>query len=169
MERRWLCAIAACAALMALVGCTSSSSPKGTTSSPPVSSSTADPVAQYLAAVNKLCDDLLPKVIAVTNGGSLDIPLDAFLAQLPAHTRLRDGFDRDLARIPVPAGAEAKARALAAYIAYANELDVKRLRAARQGKASYEREINAESTSAADDPTIAARTAAGFHDSCNAR
>ena len=63
----------------------------------------------------------------------------------------------------------AKARALAAYIAFANKLDAARLRAARQGAAAYQREIDAEQKSAASDPSIAARDAAGFSQSCNAR
>ena len=41
-----------------------------------------------------LCDALLPKVVAVTKGGSLDIPLKDFFAQLPAHAKLRSYFDR---------------------------------------------------------------------------
>lgn len=108
-------------------------------------------------------------MIRVTNGGSLDIPLKQFFEQLPAHQRLRDDFDRDLATIPVPPAAKDAAGALADYIKFANRLDAKRLAAARQGAVAYRREIRAELQSADDDPSIAARTAAGFHDSCNAR
>jgi hypothetical protein len=68
----------------------------------------------------------------------------------------------------VAQGAAGKTRALAAYIAFADKLDAARLCAARQGAAAYQREINAEK-SAANDPSIAARDAAGFSDSCNAR
>jgi hypothetical protein len=71
--------------------------------------------------------------------------------------------------IVVPRAAAAKARALAAYIAFAKKLDAARLRAARQGAAAYQREIDAERKSAASDPSIAARDAAGFSESCNAR
>jgi hypothetical protein len=119
--------------------------------------------------VNKLCDALLPKVIAVTNGGSLDIPLKDFFAQLPAHTTLRDDFDRQLGQVQVPPEAAAQASALKAYIAFANQLDAKRLAAANQGAAAYAKEIQTETTYAATDPTITARNAAGFHDSCDAR
>jgi hypothetical protein len=69
----------------------------------------------------------------------------------------------------VPQAAAAKARALAAYIAFANKLDAARLRAARQGAAAYQREIDAEQKSAASDPSIAALDAAGFSESCTAR
>ena len=124
---------------------------------------------RYLDSVNRLCDVLEPKVISVTDGGSLDIPLKQFFEQLPAHQRLRDNFDRDLAKIPVPPEAKDAAAALADYIRFANELDARRLRAARQGRAAYQREIRAELKSAADDPSIAERDAAGFHESCNAR
>jgi hypothetical protein len=126
-------------------------------------------VQAYLEAVNKLCDALLPKVIAVTNGGSLDIPLKDFLAQLPAHTKLRTDFDKQLALIPVPPKAKDKADAFAAYIRFANQLDAKRLEAARLGATAYAKEIKAELASAANDPSIAARNAAGFNESCDAR
>jgi hypothetical protein len=132
------------------------------------SSSSSDAIQRYLNAVNALCDGLEQKVNAL-NGGQFDIPLKDFLAQLPRHNKLRDDFDRQLAAIVVPRAAAAKARALAAYIAFANKLDAARLRAARQGAAAYRREIDAEQQSAASDPSIAARDAAGFSQSCNAR
>jgi hypothetical protein len=163
-----LCAVAS--------GCSSSAGPGATspTTPPPTrerASSTSGPdaaVQHYLDAVNALCDALLPKVIAVTNGGSLDIPRKAFFAQLPAHARLRAEFDRHLAKIPVPPAAKPKAAALAAYIRFANRLDARRLAAAKRGKAAYANEIAAESD-AVNDPTITARDAAGFNESCNAR
>ena len=134
---------------------------------PVSSSSSSKAVQQYLNAVNALCDRLEQKIVAL-NGGQFDIPLKDFLAQLPRHTKLRDDFDRQLAAIVVPKAAAAKARALTDYIAFANKLDAARLRAARQGAAAYQREIDAEK-SAASDPSIAARDAAGFSESCNAR
>jgi hypothetical protein len=85
-----------------------------------------------------------------------------FLAQLPQHTKLLGDFDRQLAAIAVPQAAAAKARALAAYVAFASKLDAARLRAARQGAAAYQREIGAEQKSAASAPSITARNAAGF-------
>jgi len=135
---------------------------------PASSPANSNAVQRYLNAVNALCDGLEQKIIAL-NGGRFDIPLKDFLAQLPRHTKLRDDFDRQLAAIVVPQAAAAKARALAAYIAFANKLDAARLRAARQGAAAYQREIDAEQKSAASDPSIAARNAAGFSQSCNAR
>jgi hypothetical protein len=134
----------------------------------PVSSSSNDAVQQYLDAVNALCDGLAQKITAL-NGGQFDIPLKDFLTQLPKHTKLRDDFDRQLAAIVVPPAAAAKARALAGYIAFANNLDAARLRAARRGAAAYRREIDAEKKSAASDPSIAALDTAGFSESCTAR
>src|ERR1700729_1122650 len=133
-----------------------------------IAASSCDAVQQYLNAVNALCDGLEQKIIAL-NGGQFDIPLKDFLAQLPQHTKLLADFDNQLAAIVVPQAAAAKARALAAYIAFADKLDAARLRAARQGAAAYQREIDAEKSSAANDPSIAARDAAGFSQSCNAR
>jgi hypothetical protein len=132
------------------------------------SSGSGDGVQQYLNAVDALCDGLEQKIVAL-NGGRFDIRLKDFFAQLPRHTRLRDDFDRQLAAIVVPQAAAAKARALAAYIAFANKLDAARLRAARQGDGAYRREIGAEQKSAASDPSIAALDAAGFSESCTAR
>jgi hypothetical protein len=135
---------------------------------PVSSSSSSDAVQQYLNAVDALCDGLEQKITAL-NGGQFKIPLKDFLAQLPQHTKLTSDFDRHLAAIAVPPAATAKARALAAYITFAKKLDAARLRAARQGAAAYQREIAAEQNTAASDPSIAARDAAGFSESCNAR
>jgi hypothetical protein len=153
---------------MSAVACSSGSTPPAGSSSTPTSTPSVASAKGYLDAVNALCDALLPKVVAVTNGGSFDIPLKDFFAQLPAHTKLRVDFDRQLAKIPVPPAAKDKAAVLDAYIRFANELDARRLAAAKQGAAAYTKEIAAEAD-AGNDPTIAARDAAGFHESCNAR
>jgi hypothetical protein len=161
-------AIASAAASCVLVAACTSSGHSAVPGPVPVSSSgSSDAVQQYLDAVNTLCDGLEQNIIAL-NGGQFDIPLKDFLAQLPQHTKLRDDFDRHLAAIAVPEAAATKAQALATYIVFANKLDAARLRAARQGAAAYQREIDAEK-SAASDPSIAARDAAGFSQSCNAR
>jgi hypothetical protein len=168
MERVRAIAIAlAASSCILLAACSSTGHPAVTRPVPVSASSSSDAAQQYLDAVNTLCDGLEQKIIAL-NGGQFDIPLKDYLAQLPQHTKLRDDFDRQLAAIVVPQTAAAKAQALAAYIAFANKLDEARLRAARQGAAAYQREIDAEK-SAAGDPSIAARDAAGFSESCNAR
>ena len=162
-------AVAIAASSCVLVAACSSTGHSAVPGPTPVSSSSSsDAVQQYLNAVNTLCDGLEQKIIAL-NGGQFDIPLKDFLAQLPQHTKLLADFDNQLAAIVVPQAAAAKARALAAYIAFADKLDAARLRAARQGAAAYQREIDAEQKSAASDPSIAARDAAGFSQSCNAR
>src|ERR1700722_4240347 len=94
-------------------------SPSSSAVQPPASSppSAEGPAAQpYLDSVNRLCDALLPKVIAVTHGGSLDIPVKDYLAQQPAHAKLLADFDRQLALVPVPPTAADKAAAFAAYV-----------------------------------------------------
>jgi hypothetical protein len=125
-------------------------------------------VQTYLGAVDGLCDALLPKVIAVTHGGSLDIPVKKYLAQQPAHAKLLSDFDRKLARVPVPPAARGKAAAFAAYVRFANQLDARRLAAARHGAAPYAKEIHREA-SVGSDPRITALHAAGFGQSCEAR
>lgn len=174
MAHRWsLATAAALVAACGLVGGCSSAAPEpsspNTGSAPASASAGGDAVQTYLDAVNGLCDALLPKVIAVTNGGSLDIPLKDFFEQLPAHSKLRSDFDADLAKIPVPPAAQTKADALTAYLAFANTLDAKRLAAAQAGQTAYAAEIRDELATAAGDPSIVARNAAGFHDSCSAR
>jgi hypothetical protein len=162
-------AVAVAAGSCALIAACSSTGHSAVPGPVPVSSpGGSEAVQQYLNAVNALCDGLAQKITAL-NGGQFDIPLKDFLAQLPQHTKLLDGFDRQLAAIAVPPAAAAKARALAAYIAFANKLDAARLRAARQGGAPYRREIAAEQKSAASDPSIAGLGAAGFSQSCQAR
>src|SRR3954471_6973785 len=107
-------------------GC-SSSSPDSSKSS-----SSGDGVQTYLTSVNALCDGLLARVIDVTHGGSLDIPVADYLAQQPAHANLLSHFDDHLARVPVPTAAKGKAAAFAAYVHFADQLDAKRLDAANR-------------------------------------
>jgi hypothetical protein len=169
MGRMRAVAVAVAASSCALVTACSSSGPSAGPGPAPVSSpGSSGAVQAYLSGVNALCDGLEQKITAL-NGGKFDIPLKDFRAQLPQHTRLLDDFDRHLAAIVVPRAATAKARALAAYIAFADKLDAARLRAARQGGAAYRREIDAEKKSAASDPSIAGLGAAGFSESCQAR
>ena len=124
----------------------------------------------YLQAVNALCDALLPKVLAVIHGGHPGVyPVGEFFAELPAHAKLRSDFDAQLATIPVPPAAMPEAAAMADYIRFANQLDARRLAAAKHGQAAFDSETLADDASAPNDPSIAARTAAGFHQSCNAR
>jgi ABC-type Fe3+-hydroxamate transport system substrate-binding protein len=165
--------LAAClAAASVLVGACSSSSPSAQSPSPSTPSVTStsggSAVQSYLDAVNRLCTALLPKVIAVTHGGSLDVPVKKYFAQQPAHAKLLAGFDRQLARVPVPAAAKDKAAVFAAYVRFANRLDAKRLAAAKQGQAAYAKEVKSEA-SIESDPAITALIAAGFDQSCEAR
>jgi len=153
----------------ALVGCSSSGSSPATTPTSGAPSTTASDSAQaYLNAVNALCDALLPKIVAVTRGGSIDVPVHEYLATWPAHKRLLSGFDAQVATIPVPAAAQRKAAALITYVRFADQLDAARLAAAHKGRAAYTKEVHSES-GAENDPSIAALTAAGFNESCTAR
>jgi hypothetical protein len=153
----------------ALAGCSSSGPPPASTApSGAASTAAADPGQVYLDAVNALCDALLPKIVTVTHGGSIDVPAREYLATWPAHKRLLDGFDAHVATIPVPAAAQGKAASLSAYVRFADQLDAARLAAAQKGQAAYAKEVRSES-GVESDPTIAALAAAGFNDSCTAR
>jgi hypothetical protein len=153
----------------ALAGCSlSSPSPASTPPSGAASTAVADPAQVYLDAVNALCDALLPKIVAVTHGGSIDVPARDYLATWPAHRRLLHGFDAHVATIPVPAAAERKAAALTAYVHFADRFDTARLVAAQKGQVAYANEVQSES-GIGDDPAIAALAAASFNDSCTAR
>ena len=160
-----------CAVLLsaALAAC-SSSGPSPARSAPSGVASTAveDPARVYLDAVNAVCDALLPKIVAVTHGGSIDVPASEYLATWPAHKRLLDGFDAELSTISVSAATEAKAAALDAYVRFADRLDAARLAAAQKGQAAYAKEVRSEA-GVEKDPTIAALAAAGFNDSCTSR
>jgi hypothetical protein len=153
----------------ALVGCsTSGGSPASTAPSAAPSTAAAGAAQTYLDAVNVLCDALLPRIVKVTHGGKIDVPVREYLATWPAHKRLLDGFDAHVAAIPVPAAAQPKAAALTAYVRFADQLDAARLTAAHKGQAAYAKEVRSESD-VENDPTIAALAAAGFNDSCTAR
>jgi hypothetical protein len=147
---------------------TPSAQVQASSAAPSSTGSGTSAVQTYLSAVNRLCDALLPKVIAVTHGGSLDVPVKKYLAQQPEHAKLLAGFDRKLARIPVPPAAKKKAAAFAAYVRLANRLDAKRLAAAKRGEAAYAREIKSEA-SVESDPAVTGLGAAGFGQSCQAR
>jgi hypothetical protein len=164
--RRLLGAGVLCAAL---AGCSSSGSSRiGTAPSGAASTASAESAQVYLRAVNALCDALLPKIITVTHGGSIDVPAREYLATWPAHNRLLVGFDAHVAAIPVPATAQGKAAALTAYVQFADRLDAARLTAAHKGQAAFAREVRSES-GVENDPSIASLSAAGFNDSCTAR
>jgi hypothetical protein len=167
---RWL--VGAIALSAAIGGCSSAGSspaaPAGTAPSGAAPSPVADPAQAYLDAVNALCDALLPKIVTVTHGGSINVPARQYLASWPAHNRLLTGFDAHVATIPVPAAAQDKAAALTAYVHFADQLDAARLAAAHKGRAAYAKEVRAES-GAENDPRITALSAAGFNDSCTAR
>lgn len=164
MTRRLPWSVALLAVLVLGAGCGHSGSPAAS----PTSSSGVAAKQQYLDAVNALCDKLLPEVVSATHGGSIDIPATQYLRDWPAHDALLVAFDKSLAAIPVPAAATSAAAALHSYVVYADSLDAARLKAARAGESAWKREVAAE-TGAASDPSIAARNAAGFAASCDAR
>ena len=165
-------------AAAALVGCSSGSEsadrPEPEHSSAVVAptadtADTADTAKQtYLDAVNALCDDLLPKVIEATHGGSIDVPAKEWVQTWPAHKALLDGFDADLARVPVPPSASEAAQVMAEYVVWATGVDERRIAAARQGEATWKAEVAAEAD-LTNDPTLRALDPAGFADSCQAR
>jgi hypothetical protein len=163
--------VGALALSAALAGCSSSgtspASPAGTTPSG-AASTAADPAQVYLDAVDALCDALLPKIVKVTHGGSIDVPAREYLATWPAHKRLLGGFDAHVATIPVPAAATGKAAVLTAYVRFADQLDATRLAAAQKGETAYAKEVQSES-GVESAPAITALAAAGFNDSCTAR
>jgi hypothetical protein len=164
--------IGAIALSAALAGCSSSSGSPGaarnTAPGTTTSTATANPAQGYLDAVDALCDALLPKIVAVTHGGSIDVPAHEYLATWPAHKHLLDGFDAHVARIPVPPTAAGPASALSAYMRFADRLDAARLAAAHKGQAAYADEVNSES-GVENAPAITALANAGSTNSCTAR
>ena len=159
-------------AALAVAGCSattaSSDSTEAARTATPSHPDTASAKQRYLNRVNALCDTLLPKVIRVTHGGSIDVPARQYLRDWPAHRRVLDEFDASLADVPVPDAAAPAARAMRQYVEFADTLDSTRLKAAQQGERAWRREVAAE-VDVESDPSITARNAAGFADSCDAR
>jgi len=156
----------------ALVGCSSASDsagrpqPEHSSAAPAPTEATAKQT--YLDAVNALCDDLLPRVIEATHGGSIDVPAKEWVQTWPAHKALLDGFDADLAQVPVPPAAADAAQVMADYVVWATAVDERRIEAAQKGEKAWRAEVAAEAD-IADDPTLRALGPAGFADSCQAR
>jgi hypothetical protein len=159
-------------AALLVAGCsTSTTSSDSTETAHTATQSPADTASakqRYLDRVNALCDTLLPKVIRVTHGGSIDVPARQYLRDWPAHRRVLAAFDASLASVPVPAAAAPAARAMRHYVSFADTLDSTRLEAAQRGQRAWRREVAAEAD-VESAPSIAARNAAGFADSCDAR
>jgi hypothetical protein len=172
--------LGAAGAAALLVGCSSDSGGSGGSAagdrtppaaSPPAASPTAASEAAeqgYLDAVNALCDALLPKVVEATHGGSTQVPAQEWVQTWPAHQALLDGFDADLAKVPVPPEAVGAAQVLAAYVVWATGIDQARIAAARQGDEAWQAELDAEADITST-PELLALGPAGFHDSCQAR
>ena len=127
---RNLLAVAAAAALLS--GCSSSESP--TDSSAPTKTAAVSAKQEFVDAVNGLCDKLEPEVIRATHGGSIDIPATQYLKDWPAHQSVLARFDKALAAVSLPATATSAADALHTYVKFADQLDVARLKAAKQGE-----------------------------------
>jgi hypothetical protein len=163
---RLRCLAAVGTAVLLVGGCSKSDQPTDSTS--PTEAGAVSAKQHYLDTVNELCDKLLPKVMRATHGGSIDIPARHYLADWPAHRKVLAAFDQSLAAVPVPAGATSAAAAMRDYVAFADKLDAARLEAARHGQSAWRREVAAEAD-VESDPSIAARTAAGFAGSCDAR
>ena len=151
--------VGAVAMSAALAGCSSSGpSPAAPASRAPsgAASTAAADAAQTCSvdAVNALCDALLPKIITVTHGGSIDVPAHEYLATWPAHKRLLDEFDAQVDAVSRPTAASGKARTLISYVRLADELDAARLAAARKGEAAYAKEVRTESAAENRPPSL---------------
>jgi hypothetical protein len=132
---------------------------------PVASSSSSEGVQQYLNAVHALCDGLEQKITAL-NGGQFDISLKDFLAQLPpAHQAAR--------RLRSPARRGRRTPGCSRQSTGTCRLHRIRQQTRRGATAGplgrVLPRISAEQKSAASDPSTAARDAAGFSESCNAR
>jgi hypothetical protein len=158
--------IAAALVAAGLTACSSS----GGGSGPSPSTDSGATVQGYVDAVNALCQQLLPKILAVTHDGDpAKFTVAQYRASVPAHQALVAGFDQHFAAIPVPPAARGASAAMRAYIAYATTLDAQRLAAAGRGQAAYEATIQAQVAAYPTSAVKQARDAAGFDASCDAR
>ncbi len=157
---------------VAVTGCSSSApSAPATPTRPGPSATPAGPTAaSYVAAVNALCDQLLPKILKVTDGGDpAGFTVAQFKAHVAAHAALERDFDSKFAALAVPPGARSANAAMRAYIAYANRLDARRLAAANRGQTAFVAEVNAEVAEYEASAVKQERDAAGFDAACDAR
>jgi hypothetical protein len=167
IPRRLRYVVALGTAALLVGGCSKSEAPTAS-SSPTSASSKPSKQQQFVDSVNGLCDALLPDVMRATHGGSIDIPATQYLHDWPAHRAVLVAFDKLVAALPLPVGAETEADAWYRYTKFADRLDAARLKAAKQGEAAWRREVAAEAN-VENDPTITALKAAGYADSCEAR
>ncbi len=166
MPRNLRCLVAGGAAVLLVGGCSHSAAPAHATG--PSSAAETSAKQHYLDTVNGLCDELLPKVIQVTHGAISIYRRGSTFRTGRITKRVLSAFDRSLAAVPVPAAAASAADALGNYVKFADGLDAARLKAARQGEQAWRREVASEAD-VESSPAIAARTAAGFASSCDAR
>jgi hypothetical protein len=147
-----------------------STTPSAVASSASSSTGAGATTAGYVAAVNALCQDLLPKILPVTNDGDPSgFTVAQFKAHVAAHAALEHDFDRKFAAIPVPPDARQASAAMRAYIAYANRIDSRRLAAANRGQHAFAAEVHAEGAEYLSSSVKKARDAAGFDAACDAR
>jgi hypothetical protein len=160
--------IASCSSAPHSVAPRTTGAPSGLSS--PASASPGGTAASYVAAVNALCQELLPKILLVTNNGNpAGFTIAQFKAHVAAHAALERDFDQHFQALPVPRQARAANAAMRAYIAYANQLDARRLAAANRGQNAFLTEIHAEDAEYPTSPVKKARDEAGFDTACDAR
>lgn len=139
------------------------------------SSTSADPSADqahaYVSDVNKLCATLLPKVIAARHGGhKTPSTIAVFLQEQHDVRALAAAFDRQVAAVPVPAGAKAAAAAFRAYQRYSDGWAAQAEAAAATGKQSlFVAEMARNGQDFSTSPVVLHAKDAGFSESCSAR
>jgi len=128
----WLVAVP-----VVMAGCSSggdkpSGSPTSSSGSTPTPTSSA--AVSYVDAVNDLCEDLIPKVLAVRIGPEGSKPTRTeFVIEHPKLEPVYKVFDAQVDALPVSAADKAAADAFVAYRAWLNEWDVKLQAAAATG------------------------------------
>src|SRR5690348_4284134 len=100
-----------------IAGCSSSGDKKsGTSSSGTTTAQTSSAARTYVAAVNSLCEDLIPKVLAIRIGPEGSTPTRSeFVVEHPKLVPVYKTFDAQIDALPVSAADKPAADAFVAY------------------------------------------------------
>ncbi len=135
----------------------------------PAATTTTVAKANYVAQVNGLCEELMPKVLDVTGGGHpTAYPIKDYNAERPKLTALYKAFDAKVEAISVAAADRSEADAFDAFRRLSDATDVRLAAAAATGKQDrFDAALDARHRTFDSGSTLKDLAAAGII--CNAR
>lgn len=127
------------------------------------------PKANYVAQVNRLCEELIPKVLEASGGGHpTTFPIKDYNAERPKRTALFKAFDAKVDAIEVADADRSAADAFDAFRRESDAADVQLAAAAATGKqARFDAAVDANDRKFESSSVVKALGAAGI--TCQAR